>query len=61
MPKPIKSYLIENNSHRIIEFKSERSLKKWVKENGLVIRHSPLTEHFFYTEEYTVLPTEWRD
>ena len=58
--KSIKSILIENNSHTVLEFDSIRQLKKWAKEHGWKIRRSWASDwseyEVYYTESYVILP-----
>jgi len=61
MPSPKPAILIENNSHRVLEFSSVRALKKWAKNHGWRIRRSWASDLYdievYYTDSYVTLPT----
>ena len=49
-------YLIENNSQKVLFFKSIKALKSWARRNGYEIRKSPLYDDWYYTIPYVTLP-----
>jgi len=57
----IRSYLIDNNSHSILEFRSKKKLKEYAKTNNIKIKPSPLSDNSYYTESYIILPTGYKD
>ena len=50
--------LINNNSHKCFDFSSERKLKGWAKERGLIINRSYLDQCCFYTDSTVCIPGE---
>jgi len=54
----MKAYLIENNSHKILEFDSIKKLKEWAKKSGWKIKRC-YENNWFYTESYVILPTNF--
>ena len=51
-----KWVLIENNSHRVFEFASEKKLREFAKEHSYTIKRSRLNSYCFYTESYQYVP-----
>jgi hypothetical protein len=51
-----KWYLIENNSHQVFTFNSQKDLKRFTKSKGYHIKRSPTDDHGFYTESYVYVP-----
>ncbi len=54
-------YLIDNNAHEMLRFKSLAALKRYAKEHYMKIKRSPMDDHCFYTESYIILPTGYND
>ena len=54
-------FLIENNSHKVLQFLTYKSLKLWAKENGFKIKKSPMSDRWYYTEAHIYLPTGFKD
>ena len=57
----IKCYLVDNNSHALLKFKSKKALKEYAKKEKIKVKSSPFSENSYYIEDYVVLPTEFRD
>jgi len=51
-------YLIENNSHRMIDFTSEKKLRTYAKEKGYGIKRSYTDMYCFYTVSYEYIPVQ---
>lgn len=49
-------YLIENNSHNLLKFTSEKKLRKYAKENNHRIDRSYLDHYCFMTTCYQYIP-----
>lgn len=48
--------LINNNSHEVLYFSSEKKLRTFAKEKQWFIKHSYLDNHCFYIESYEYIP-----
>jgi len=51
-------YLIENNSHKMVEFSSEKKVRIYAKEHGYGIKRSYTDCYCFYTVSYEYIPVK---
>jgi len=49
-------HLIENNSHKLWDFVSEKKLREFATANKLIIRRSVTDPYCFYTTSYEYVP-----
>lgn len=50
-------YIINNDSHEILRFTSEKKLREYAKAHGFILKHSPHDYDGFYIDSYIALPS----
>jgi hypothetical protein len=56
-----KVFLINNLAQVVLEFSSIKEMKEWAKKHNDKIKQSPLTDNWYYTEDFSVIPPCYPD
>lgn len=55
----MKWYLINNNSHNVKWFSSQKKLKRWARDRHMTIKRSYTDSYCFYIESQEYIPADY--
>jgi len=53
--------LIDNNTHKTLNFRSFRAFKDYCRKEGIRPKKSPISEDSYYIDSDVILPTGFKD